>query len=549
MKNFNYYRLAVRLLFFCMVCSAIRQPAFANDWIYTVRPGDNLWNLTEQYLLDISYVKKLQELNQVKDPWHIPPGSKLKIPARWIKKYPMLVRVLSIQGTAQLIDGHDSSTTPVTPGTLVIAGDAIETGPDSTVVLQFIDGSKLTLQSESQLQFNYLMLFDYTGMIDTSMHLRRGRVEIRVTPNKGSANRFEIITPAAVTAVRGTNYRISAETKVVVSRTEVLVGSVGVTSSGTSRLIPEGYGTVTVADHPPEPPVELLDPPDIQTVPRHFDQVPLQFSMPPLPDGQGYRMQIAKTAAFTEVLFDRKYSTALIRGPDLPDGDYQLRIRGIDRQGLEGRNAGLQVRLNARPEAPFLLEPRPDLGVVVETPTFTWSGRKDIHAYHFQIARNVDFLKPVVDLENYSGVKLTLESPLQLGKYYWRVAAVDEQEGAGPFSDAQGFRRINPAPEIEESEISEKFLVIRSRAGLPGQRYHFQLAEDIEFTILLLDQQTTQPRVKILRPDSGAYFVRVRTIDPDGFSGPFGKPQEIDIPMEGLYWWLLLLPLLALIAI
>jgi hypothetical protein len=23
-------------------------PAFAQDWIYTVRPGDNLWDLTEQ---------------------------------------------------------------------------------------------------------------------------------------------------------------------------------------------------------------------------------------------------------------------------------------------------------------------------------------------------------------------------------------------------------------------------------------------------------------------------------------------------------------------
>ncbi len=552
MKSFHRVRCISTALFFCLANFAARQPALADDWIYTVRPGDNLWNLTEQYLRDISYVKKLQDLNRVKDPWNIPPGRKLKIPSSWIKKYPMLVRVLSVKGTARLIDGHGGSTTPVSPGALVIAGDAIETGADTTVVLQFIDGSKLTLQSESHLQFKDLMLFDYTGMIDTRMKLQRGRVETRVTPNKGSANRFQIITPAAVTAVRGTDYRVSAEQETIVSRTEVLEGLeglVGVTGSGRRRLVPEGYGTVTVADRPPEAPVELLDPPDTRAIPKLFEQVPLQFSMPPLPYGQGYRVQIAKTAAFMEVLFDRKYSKALIRGPDLPDGDYQLRVRGIDEQGLEGKNAALPVRINARPEAPFLLQPRPEKGVVEETPTFVWSGQENIQDYHFQIARSRSFRELIVDIGNYSGVSLTVENPMSLGKYYWRVAAVDAREGDGPFSDAQGFRRINPAPEMEEPEISETLLVIRSRAGLPGQRYHFQLAEDVEFTKLLLDEQTSQPRVEIQRPDSGEYFVRVRTIDPDGFTGPFGQAQTIDIPMEGLYWWLLLLPLLALIAI
>jgi len=33
--------------------------------------------------------------------------------------------------------------------------------------------------------------------------------------------------------------------------------------------------------------------------------------------------------------------------------------------------------------------------------------------------------------------------------------------------------------------------------------------------------------------------MRIRTIEADGFSGPFGKPQQIEVPASR--WWLLVL--------
>ena len=46
------------LLAVLMVLSA---SAAAEEWIYTVRPGDNLWNLTERHLKNIKYVQGLQQ--------------------------------------------------------------------------------------------------------------------------------------------------------------------------------------------------------------------------------------------------------------------------------------------------------------------------------------------------------------------------------------------------------------------------------------------------------------------------------------------------------
>jgi hypothetical protein len=43
------------------------------------------------------------------------------------------------------------------------------------------------------------------------------------------------------------------------------------------------------------------------------------------------------------------------------------------------------------------------------------------------------------------------------------------------------------------------------------------------------------------------YHLRVRTIDADGFEGPYGGAQQVEVPRR-FNWWLLLLlvPLLSL---
>lgn len=54
---------------------------------------------------------------------------------------------------------------------------------------------------------------------------------------------------------------------------------------------------------------------------------------------------------------------------------------------------------------------------------------------------------------------------------------------------------------------------------------------------------------RIVRPEPGECFIRVRTIEIDGFVGPFGAPQPVDVPDGDLSRWLLMLPLFGLRAL
>ncbi len=520
----------------------------AEDWVYKVRKGDNLWNLTVDHLIDLSYVEKVRTLNDIADPWHILPGTVIRIPSTWIRHYPALVRVASLHGTAELWEDGATLPKPLIEGAIVMLGDSVATGPGSSLVLVFLDGSRIMLQENSRLTIDRLMLLEYTGMSDSRLQLERGRLETQVTPNSGSVRRFQIKTPATVTSVRGTDYRLAADATNDESRTEVVAGKVDVSGGGQKRLLKAGFGAVIGKGKAPSAPLKLLPAPDASGIPAVFSQVPLQFAMPGSEPERGYRVQIAANPEFDGVLFDRSYTSTIIRGPDLPDGSYYIRVRAIDRNRLEGLNAQLRFAVNARPEAPFPVSPQPGQGVLQETPTLNWARLQGDLRYHVQVAADPEFSDVVFDRAEIADNETTLTEPLPIGKYYWRVAAID-REGDGPFSDGQLLRRIPPAPELDAADISEQTLMIRSRGGLPGQTFHFQMAEDEEFSELLVDQRTEQPGFEIPRPDAGEYFVRVRTIDPDGFIGPFGAPQTVDVPYDNPYWFLLLLPLFALFAL
>ena len=63
----------------------------SDDWIYTVKEGDNFWNLAEEYLVDVRYWQKLQALNGVTDCNSRMPSrdQKLRIPLKWTRIQPI----------------------------------------------------------------------------------------------------------------------------------------------------------------------------------------------------------------------------------------------------------------------------------------------------------------------------------------------------------------------------------------------------------------------------------------------------------------------------
>ena len=59
--------------------------------------------------------------------------------------------------------------------------------------------------------------------------------------------------------------------------------------------------------------------------------------------------------------------------------------------------------------------------------------------------------------------------------------------------------------------------------------YHFQMARDKEFRHILIDEKCDKPEITFPEPAaSGAYYIRLRTIGPDGQTGEFSPAQRYE---------------------
>ena len=518
------------------------------DWLYTIRPGDNLWNLTEKHLTSFKYVSRLQQLNGIQNPYLIPPGSKIRIPLEWTKQQSGNARIVKLLGTASVQRNKSQDRLPIEPGMQLFVGDVIQSKEDSFVTIEFADRSRLQIQENSRVRLNRLEIFGDLGLVETMVDLQHGRVEIIVPEDAEVGSRFNIKTPSAVSSVRGTDFRVGVIAEDSSSASEVLTGLVQVNADNQKVRVPAGFGSVTKLGAPPSAPVPLLSPPDLSETPVLYERLPLVITLNPLSGAMAYRAQIAKDGEFQYLLADFTTATIPFREGNIPDGNYWLRVRGIDGSGLEGYDSIIEFTLNARPEPPFVTAPLPDAVVDGENAVFEWTVSSDVFPYIVEISQSADFSDSLIFDDEVAVNNLQLPEPLEPGHYFWRIASVSAVEGQGPFSDSMAFRVPFPGPSLEKTELNESEITFAWREATEGQSFQFQIARDEEFTDILYDQQTTDSFATLPRPSSGGYFLRIKTIEADGFEGPYGPPQLIDIPYATPYWLLLLLlPLLILL--
>jgi hypothetical protein len=186
--------------------------------------------------------------------------------------------------------------------------------------------------------------------------------------------------------------------------------------------------------------------------------------------------------------------------------------------------------------------PAADSRTIDESVRLAWTRNASAARVRLQVADSADFAAPRIDRSDLDAAEL--RQALPLGTHHWRVASIGADGEQGPFSDVQRFTRIEPppAPPPAQPQTDSEGLRLRwpAGAGTEGQRWQVQLARDAAFSApLLLDQTVTEPQVLLRDPPAGSHFLRVRTIDADGFVGPFGQTQRIEVP-QSPWWWLLL---------
>jgi hypothetical protein len=433
------YKVTILLWLFCGVFA---QPGHAADWIYTVRPGDSLWDLSELYLHDVDYHQQLREYNQIEDPKQIPPGTKLRIPVAWLKLQPASVTVLYVWGEVLISASANEQPDPLQVGDSLAAGSIITTGTSGSVKLRFADGSVMHLLRDSKLVLDTISSFANTGMVDTRLRLRSGATDNQVKPLRGPESRYQITSPAAVSAVRGTHLRTAYDPVTETARCEVLSGYAELTAEGQSVSISAGEGSLARLGEPPSTPQRLLDAPDLTGLPQ---QIPRgsTLSWPALYGAVAYRLQLFSThgeQGLVAELFSETTDTSL--PGDLGPGDYLLLLRAIDGIGLEGKSA--EHRLSIMPEIDTTLEP--PAAIAPEIPPHSikpyvqhfpqhalifWKPVKGAQGYQFQLSREPGFVAPILD-KVVTAPRIPLKQP-GIKPLHFRLRSLQESPGAyGP---------------------------------------------------------------------------------------------------------------------
>lgn len=503
----------------------------AAEWIYTVRPGDNLWNISSTYLTDMRYWQKLQALNDVKNPNRMPPGLPLRIPVPWLKVQPASVRVLYVQGNANV----QRSTGPrdhVTPGMQLVMGDTLLTEANASATLEFADGSRLLVQEHSQLIFDTLSAYGKTGMVDTRIRLMSGRVESQVKPVQTPAGRFEVWTPAATSAVRGTRFRAAIGGSDGLARAEVTEGDIDVIASGTTTVVNTGFGTVVKQGQPPPPPRPLLPAPTLNQLPDVITTAAAHFTLPALAGAVSYRVQLTHAERPDAPLWDRIYPGIEIDNIVLNEGSYLLKVRGIDDAGLEGMDAVHAFAVEILPAAPTELQPGPDAHLGTGRVQFQWQRTSAAASYVFQLARTADFAQPLFNIQDITTTSWQPEHELTTGVYFWHMASVDHNGKRGEFGPAQRLLIIEePArlPYVAAVTTSTHTVRVYWPAVAAVPHYEIQLAYDAAFedTHTVLRVHATEAQLPHPRVDS--YYLRLRYLNEAGQPGPYGPTYHVPV--------------------
>jgi hypothetical protein len=528
------------LLAMCATISSAWSQIDGQHYVHSAVNGDTLIHLAQRYLVNEKNWLSLQRLNKIADPRFILPGTSIKIPLAEMKTVPAKATVVSVEGPTESSGGK------LVAGSVIAEGQEIKTGDNGFVTVKLADGSTLVVQSKSTVKLEIARTIASTDIPLTRATLASGRVEAKVQKRVDGAGRFEVTTPTSNMGVRGTEFRVSSDESGKASRSEVLEGVVNVAEravgSGTNRSLDlrAGFGTLVEQGSAPVEAVKLLAPPDLASTPRLHERTLLRFKFAETVAASGYRAQIATDNAFTELRAENVFKTAEAKFADLADGQYFLRLRAIDQRGIEGTDAVIPFRLKARPEPPFTSAPKDKSKFAGENAEFAWASSTEAGSYRFQLARDAGFANVVAEEKSVNAVMYAAAAKLTPGEYFWRVASIKPDGDVGPFGDAQSFILKPPTPTPNSPKDDGKRVGF-SWGAEPEQKFEFQLARDAVFNDIVMEQKLDKPEITIDKPEAaGKYFMRFRSIDPDGFVAPYSAAQTFDVKEKENYWWMLL---------
>jgi len=518
-------------------------------YLHTIAPGDTLIGLSRSLLADPRGWHELRQLNHIRNPRRLRPGSALRIPVALLKSVPADVDVLWVRGDVR-VHHTDGTVVVALVGTSLGGGDRVTTAAGAAIGVSLSAGTTLTIGEDADVTFGQLVTIPAAGAARTGIDLRRGRIQNDVAPAASPVDRYQIRTPVVTTAVRGTTFRVGVDATGAASQVEVEEGRVGVAQDAAAIDVSPGLGSVARQGVPLAPPRALL-PAVALTSGAAQQRLPARVRWAALAGAVRYRATV-RQGATAPAPADPLVTEQVVGGTDaafadLADGVYRVSVRGIDADGLEGLDGETRLELDARPEPPIAQAPALDAVVVGDRVAFAWARPAGVAGFDLEIAAASDGAARPASPGATALTDPRAELPLAPGRYTWRVrsrATIDGRPDVGPWSDPLAFTlkaRPPAGPAAHPDAADKTALALRWAAGLAGDRYHVQLARDGTFATPLVDRVVDTPALSAPRPDPGTYAVRVAIVNADGVEGAFGPVQTFEVAKiaRRSWWWIL----------
>jgi ferric-dicitrate binding protein FerR (iron transport regulator) len=508
-----------------------------------VTRNDNLINLCKKYLQHPGKWQEIARLNRLAQPDRLAPGQTISVPVDMLRAVPLEARVTFLSGTGFLKRYGKDQWLPLQQGDLVRVGESLKSGPGSSVEVAFADGSQFLLRENSEITVKVAQ----GGVLHLLrvLYLEAGKVITRVKKATGRDSRFEIETPSALAAARGTEYRVGLDDKAT-TRAELLESSISFSSMGATVPLGVDEGSVARFQEPPSPARKLLPPPEPVDLQQSYPESPLALRFGPVEDASGYRAVLAR---------DREGKDAVKEGLIRPgddflaapeaDGTYYLLASSIDSYGLEGRSSApreVVLRKVAKKAAPPVVAGPFDAARLQATrTTITWQKVPGAACYQLQIAAEPNFSRPVADQAGIEGTEYATGA-LTTGDYFVRLRAGVKDGSLGEWSPVSSFTILQlPAPVLRKAKNAVKGWDFAWDPLQEGISCQLQLAADPGFATTLLDRTQPEPQLHLdseLPP--GTYYARVRGVDPQGHAGSFSEVANfrVEKPARTPYEWL-----------
>lgn len=386
---------------------------------YRMVEGDTLHSIDDRFMSGRNAIAAIARINRITNPYRIPVGTIIRLPRNLLAWRNAGLAVRSFSGPVN-IDGASPQV-----GMTLREGAVIRTGMNGFVTFQSADGASVALPSNSHARLERSRIYNLRDLRDIEFRILGGRSDVRA-PTLRDEERFRTSTPAAVTAVRGTEYRVGYDEASGLNFSEVVEGSVAVENEAFTQLATQGWGmAVNTAgiDALEEllPAVEIAEPRAIQT----GETVILALTPPA--GATSARTQIATDLTFLEVIAEDVSSDGVATFEGLEDRRYYVRSRPISQSGIEGLSSEIVDFRRKRLGAEAAVEASP----IADGYRFTWLPQGEgVTHFALQLWREGAADTPLYDEIAMPG-SATVITGLEPGTYVWRMAAMqaDAEEG------------------------------------------------------------------------------------------------------------------------